>query len=195
MDSSSAATGGSSNDATPPLRDAAVDVAPACNPLVAQHDLAPGLHVQVCSPLEYATNPPSSGSHYGTWTAFASYDFAVPRGFWVHSMEHGAVVFSYNCPTGCADEVAEAAALIDSLPVDPLCAGSPSERRVILVPDPLLDVRWAASAWGFTLRAACFEPAAFETFYLEHHGNAPENICTSGLLFSSPADIPEGCGG
>ncbi|HVJ15023.1 MAG TPA: DUF3105 domain-containing protein [Polyangiaceae bacterium] len=153
----------------------------ACNVEVTQEVLAPGTHVALCSEVTYATNPPSSGSHYPTWADFGVYDFPLPRGFWVHNLEHGAVVVSYNCPTDCAAEVAAASAWLYQLSPDASCpTGAP---RVLLVPDPELDVRWAASSWGFTLRADCFDDAAFSDFYVAHAGQSPAPeaaVCSAG---------------
>ena len=63
-------------------------------------------HVTQCSELDYPDNPPAGGNHYPVWAAFQTFSYAVPRGFWVHDLEHGAVVYSYNCTDGCPDEVA-----------------------------------------------------------------------------------------
>lgn len=147
-----------------------------------------------CEPVSYASNPPSSGTHYGIWTEFKTYDAPVPEGFWVHSLEHGAVVISYNCPGGCTAEVAAAQAMIDSLPVDPLCypSGGTSLRRVVMTPDPHLTTRFAASAWGFTLRAACFDPLQFRAFALAHYAHTVEDFCSAGGY--QPADYPPTCG-
>ena len=153
-----------------------------CQATVASHTIEGALHMPVCSPLTYATNPPSSGNHYAIWAAYQTYHRSIPRGFWVHSLEHGAVVFTYNCPGGCAAEVADVQAFIDALPAD--CGGA--TRRVILTPDPDLDVRFAASAWGATLRANCFDREAFSSFYTEHYDHAPESICGGG---TDPTDI------
>jgi hypothetical protein len=98
------------------------------------------------------------------------------RGFWVHSLEHGAVVITYRCREGCADEVAAAQAFVDGLPMD----RGTMTRRVILAPDPELDVRFAASAWGYTLRASCFDRDAFSSFYDAHYDHAPESIVGGG---------------
>jgi hypothetical protein len=139
-------------------------------------------HVDVCSDVSYP-NPPPGGPHYPVWAAFQSYSFAVPRGFWVHDLEHGAVVYSYNCsPDDCADEVAKVQAMIDALPADPACA-SATPRRVVLTPDPLLDVRWGVSAWGATLRATCVDVERFRQFYLNHFALGPEDICNPGTDF------------
>jgi len=146
-------------------------------------------HLAPCAPVSYAENPPAGGDHYWTWADFASYAFPVPRGFWVHDLEHGAVVFGYNCPGGCADEVAEVQALIDGLPVDPLCTGA-TPRRVVLTPDPLLDVRWGLSAWGYTLRADCVDVERFRSFYLNHFGLAPEQLCATGSNFDGVPPCP-----
>jgi hypothetical protein len=112
-------------------------------------------HVDVCSYVEYFTKPPSSGDHYPIWAAYKTYTTAIPEGFFVHNLEHGAIVLTYNCPNGCAADVAAAQAMIDALPADPDCAaqGSTVRRRTLMTPDPSLDVPFAASAWGWTLRA------------------------------------------
>ncbi len=146
------------------------------------------MHVAVCSAIEYQDNPPAGGPHYPVWAAFRSYSFVVPRGFWVHDLEHGAVVYSYNCES-CADEVAEVQSMIDALPVDPACSGVTS-RRVVLTPDPLLDVRWGVSAWGYTLRADCVDVPRFRDFYWNHFGLGPEDLCNPGVDFGGTPPCP-----
>jgi hypothetical protein len=137
-------------------------------------------HLDPCAEVAYPTNPPCLGPHYdGMWAAFKTYDEAIPRGFWVHSLEHGAVVIAYSC-TDCEAEVEAAKTLIEELPVDPLCS-SPVERRVILTPDPKLDTRWAASAWGFTLTSECFEAEVFRAFAISHNAAGPEDFCDNGV--------------
>jgi hypothetical protein len=156
----------------------------ACNTVVAERALANGVHVAACSDITYATNPPSSGEHYPTWADYGVYDFALPRGYWVHNLEHGSVVVSYNCEDGCPDELMSAKTWLAQLAPDAQCLGQTP--RVLLVPDPLLDVRWAASAWGWTLRADCFDAEAFLDFYVTHAGKppAPEAaICVTGTDF------------
>ena len=138
------------------------------------------MHVPACTYVQYVSNPPSSGNHYGAPTQHKSYATPVPRGFWVHNLEHGGIVFSYNCPGGCAAELAAAQAVIDAAPVDPTCAAAGTLRRVLMTPDPHLDVRFAASAWGFTLRATCFDPQAFGAFLAAHYRMGPEDVCWDG---------------
>jgi hypothetical protein len=162
----------------------------ACQQLSETHPPTSQTHLAMCSDIPYDSNPPTGGDHYGFWAAFQSYDFALPDGFLVHALEHGAVVFWYNCPEGCADEVAQAEAMIAALPLDPLCAGLGTPRRTVLVPSPKLDARWAASAWGFLEKADCFDADALRSFYLEHFGQGPEALCGSAGVTLTPTTCP-----
>ena len=161
-----------------------------CDSVFEQHPPASANHLTACSAVSYDSNPPSGGNHYGVWAAFQRYDFAVPVGFLVHSLEHGAVVFWYNCPDGCADEVAQASAMIDSFPLDDLCAGTSAPRRAILVPSPDLDARWAASAWGFLEKADCFDEGVLRQFYGDHYGQGPEALCNAPGTTVTPGTCP-----
>ncbi len=136
-------------------------------------------HVAVCSQVSYPDNPPAGGSHYPVWAAFQSYSFPVPRGFWVHDLEHGAIVFSYNCLRvigGLRRRSCPSAVVDRRAPSRPrVFLGNAA--RVVLTPDPLLDVRWGVSAWGSTLRADCVDEQLFGQFYLDHFGKGPEDFC------------------
>lgn len=54
-------------------------------------------HVPIGTPVEYATNPPTSGPHYEDWTRWGVYDKVLDDRNLVHSLEHGYVIISYNC--------------------------------------------------------------------------------------------------
>jgi hypothetical protein len=199
-DSGPSAGGTSPNDAA--VRDGASPSADAgvtpfdggvCDAVETSETLEPALHVTQCSYVTWGSNPPSSGSHYGTWTAFKEYTTPIPEGFWVHDLEHGAVVLTYNCPSGCAADVDAARAFIAALSDDAVCLQTAGvRRRVILTPDPKLDVPFAASAWGFTLKANCFDPVRFGNFVAAHYGHGPEDICSDGPDVS--VGLPAGCG-
>ncbi|MCA9628062.1 MAG: DUF3105 domain-containing protein [Myxococcales bacterium] len=195
--SSSSADGGGSDAGS----DAAFEggepfEAGACNALGQHWPNFGQTHVEICSDVSYQTSPPTSGNHYGSWPQFKTYSNPLPYGFMVHGMEHGAVVFSYNCPEGCAAEVARAQKLIDEqLPGDVFCAEQGVDRRrVILTPDTGLKSRWAAAAWTWSLNADCFDEQTFLDFYEAHYDQAPEHICGDGIDVSPDAGIPEDCG-
>ncbi len=188
----------------PPLAgDAAVQSSAAsapvgpCGAVVQQHPIEGATHVAVCSYVDYLTLPPSSGNHYPYWAAFTTYTSRVPEGFWVHDLEHGAIVLSYNCgEAGCADDVAAAQQMIDAYPEDPLCDATASgvRARFVMTPDPRLDVPFAASAWGWTLRANCFDPDAFLAFAQAHYGQGPEVLCEQGIDPTDDSSVGPTCG-
>jgi hypothetical protein len=147
------------------------DGAASCNVANEDPPLAVGNHVANCSAVQWATNPPSSGTHYLEWPVFRAYDKPVPWGYLMHGLEHGAVVLAYNCPDGCAADIAAAKQVMQAIPAR--ACGKPP---VILTPDPMLSVRFAASAWGHLLRASCFDRAAFAAFIAAHMNQGPELI-------------------
>lgn len=161
------------------LSDAVDGDGAACATSVTGYELAAGVHVALCSPIVYPTNPPTSGQHYPSWAAYATYDFAVPLGYLVHDLEHGAVVVFYDCPDGCADELASLQAYLDARPADPMCTAD-VHHRIVVTPDPDLGVRFAASAWGWALRSNCFDLAALDAFIGAHYADAPEDLCGDG---------------
>jgi hypothetical protein len=165
-----------------------------CAAVEQQHGIEGQTHVPECSTIAYGTKPPSSGNHYGNWAAFKVYTNPIPPGYWVHDLEHGAVVLTYNCEDGCGGDVAAAEAMIVALPSDPLCLATATvPRRIVMTPDPSLDVQFAASAWGFTLRANCFDADVFRSFIDRHYGASPESVCGGGIDLAT--GVPPGCGG
>ena len=72
--------------------------------------------------------------------------------------------------------------------------GGGLRHRFVMTPDPRLDVRFAASAWGWTLRADCFDPVAFLAFATAHYGQGPEATCANGADVVGTAGAPAGCG-
>jgi hypothetical protein len=160
-----------------------------CGAVAAPHPDEGALHVSTCSPVSYGTNPPSSGNHYPVWAEYKTYARPVPAGFLVHDLEHGAMVIGYDCPDGCAGEVAEVQAWIDSLPDDPFCFGF--RPKIVLAPNPDLDSRWAAAAWTWTWKAACPDTASLAAFYREHYGRTVESgVCGGGVDYSEAGWCP-----
>jgi len=184
LDASGGTHDASAPDASGGARDAPVETIPVdgaeCTTTVQQHTDEGAVHISCTSPTDYLTDPPSSGNHYNCWAAYQTYAAPIPWGNLVHSLEHGAMVIVYNCPEGCADDVANIQSFIDGLPLDKDCAPSLGRNRIILMPDPMLDVRFAASAWTWTLRADCFDPGAFRQFFNDHYDHGREVICSNG---------------
>jgi hypothetical protein len=156
----------------------------SCPVEIEQPPLLPGSHVPIGSTIQWDSNPPSSGPHYPIWAAYQAYTTPVPRGYYVHDLEHGAIVFLYNCgDAGCPDVVAALQAASDAIPDDPLCTsfeGSAVRVRTVITPDPLLDVPVAAAAWGWVYKANCVDDATLRDFAMRHYGQGPETLCNNG---------------
>jgi hypothetical protein len=154
-------------------------------------------HVEVCTDLDYPTNPPSGGPHWGVWAAFGTYNVPVPREMYVHNMEHGGVLLLHHCEGACPDVLE---ALDDARMVatgDPKCLqvpGGPTE-RVIVTPDPELDVPLAAAAWGATYRATCIDPVSLRDFVKKRYDKGPESTCAQGKLVGDPDGGAPDCDG
>ncbi len=169
----------------------------ACELTECDPPLEPALHEAPCAPLTFHSNPPTSGTHYSSWAAFELYDRPVPRGFLLHSLEHSAVVLSYNCEAAaaagvnCDDLVAELTEFYETWPADPLC--TETRHRLILTPDPELDTVFAAAAWGHYVKGACFDAAVVSDFIEANYGQTYENFCNPGV---DPFDAiyPANCG-
>jgi hypothetical protein len=132
-------------------------------------------HVAIGTDVAYQSNPPSSGNHYPVWADYASYTETVPRGYWVHDLEHGAVVLLHRPDAG--SEVIDALrAAYDAIPLDPKC----THRRVVLTPDPLMPQPFAVVSWGFRMLCDVVDESAILDFVALHRDHGRESICSQG---------------
>lgn len=171
--------GGGGDDAAAP--DTSIQLDASCAVTVDSPPLLPASHVAIGTVVAYDSNPPSSGPHYPIWAAYQAYATPVPRSYYVHDLEHGAIVLLYNCASrdACPGTAAALEAIPAQLATDPLC--DPSVRvRTVVTPDPLLDVPVAAAAWGHTYKADCVDVPTLLAFARAHYAQGPENICGNG---------------
>jgi hypothetical protein len=163
----------------------ACDAPAACGLVECETEEAEADHVVACSELSPHTNPPTSGPHYPDWAQFGIYDEPFPRGFLMHTLEHSAVALLYNCTLversggSCEELVAQLEAFYADYPDDPLCTSV--RHRLLVIPDPLLDVPFAATAWGGHLKGECFDADRVRAFVDAHYGMTYENICYAGI--------------
>ena len=148
-------------------------------------------HEDLCVPVTYETNPPSSGPHWGVWASYKIHETPIPREVYVHDMEHGAVVLSYACDD-CDDVVAALTDAFNSVPADPLCVMHSTIARVLMTKDPELSTPIAASAWRATYTATCIDPPSLSQFIQDAYGRGTEATCSPG---KDPSDGSFACGG
>lgn len=184
--SSEDSTVATAKDAGP---DPLVTDAGACGVTTGYYPPTSATHVAETTALVFASNPPCGGDHFASWVDWGIHDTVVPRGNWIHNLEHGGVAFLYRCASraACPDLAAKLEALARSLPADPMCV-SPVRNRIVVTPDPLLPegVEVAAAAWGYNLVARCFDEAALREFYTRRTARGPENTCAQGSVMNPP---------
>lgn len=154
----------------------------SCPVVIETPEIVASPHVPEGTPIQYNSNPPSSGPHFPVWANFQEYAQPIPRGYLVHSMEHGAVLLLYKCAGACDAVVAELRKVRDAIATDPGC--DPSIRvRVIIAPDPDLASPVAAASWGWIYNAQCVDAPTLTAFVRDRYARGPENFCSPGRVF------------
>lgn len=168
-------------------------------PAAAHHDIEPSEHIPNCSQTSFTHYPPTSGTHYPAWADFRSFKFVVNPGYYVHSLEHGAIVLLVNCkrPGDCDEDFARLQDIADAVPGDSLC-DTATRHRIVVAEDTAMETRFAALAWGWSLESDCIDSAAIAAFIQAHYGQGPEDICFNGTAFAgegwcnAPSDLRTG---
>lgn len=122
-------------------------------------------------PGQYNSDPPTSGPHYPQEAEAGFYEtniYKFPAGYLVHNLEHGYVIFWYNCDlldeAGCAELKSQIRAVMDEL----------GGVKLIAYPWPSLDVPLAMTSWGRIQKFETFDAKAAKAFYRANLNRAPE---------------------
>ncbi len=120
---------------------------------------------------EYNSDPPTSGLHYSEEAQAGFYDtnmYTYPAGYLVHNLEHGYVIFWYNCDllseSACSDLKSQIKTVIDDL----------GGTKLVAYPWPSLDVPVIVTSWGRLQKFETFDTAQAKAFYRANLNRAPE---------------------
>jgi hypothetical protein len=125
-------------------------------------------------PIDYDTNPPTTGRHFQAAAEDGIYEEAAPDSAIVHSLEHGRVVIWFK-PSLPEKARAGLRALVEQ-----------DGHQILIIPRAEMPFDVAATAWnsspgpagtGRALGCASFSPAVYDalrTFRDEHRGRGPE---------------------
>ena len=143
-----------------------------------------GPHLAECSALSPSHYPPTSGPHFPVWADPGTYKAVINPGYWLHSAEHGAVIFLINCrrDPDCPADFDRLEAIADAFPADPACDAQ-DRHRIIISGDTSITTRFAAVAWNWSLETDCLDSVVFARFLADHYARAPEDICGYGTTF------------
>ena len=135
-----------------------------------------GEHVEPGSdPGPFNSNPPTSGRHYGQEYEAGFYDensqqaqAPYPEGYLGHNLEHGYVIFWYNCDSldeiGCDALKSQIQEVMDKY----------DGFKVIAFPSDSLDAPLVMASWGQLLRFETFDEGLASQFVKVNRNRAPE---------------------
>ena len=128
-------------------------------------------HVALGTRVTYSSNPPCIGQHYGRVVPGGVYTSAVAPEYWVHDLEHGAIVMLYDCSTGCTGEMDALEAIANARPPD-----ARGRFCWLLSPYNGMGSRVAVIAWGWVYQADCIHEDEINAFIDAHYRRAPEDF-------------------
>lgn len=122
-------------------------------------------------PGRYNSDPPTSGLHYADTLQAGFYetnDYPYPAGYLVHNLEHGYVIFWYNCDlldeTDCSELKSQIRLVMDEL----------GNVKIIAYPWSSMDVPVAMTSWGRIQTFETFDVERAKAFYRANLNKAPE---------------------
>lgn len=127
------------------------------------------LHVADGTPVEYNSDPPTSGSHSGTPAPCGIYRQPIPDVNQLHSMEHGAVVVQYD-PALPEAEIA----LIEDIDWGPT-------DEVIVAPRPENPAPVALTSWTRRLLLEEVDVEVITAFDREFGNMSPEGAAVCSM--------------
>ena len=133
------------------------------------------LHVAEGSVVRYVNNPPASGPHYPVWARYQEFTTPLARGYWVHNLEHGAVVFLHR-PDAPASVISALRGVFRGLSADRDC-GHP---LALMTPDAELPRPIAVVAADWVLTADGVDAPTIEAFVAARRNHGPEQVCAPG---------------
>lgn len=132
-------------------------------------------HVENGEPVESPSDPPTSGSHYGSPMPAGFYTEDSPEylstdhdGYLIHSLEHGYVVFWYNCEElneqNCSTLLSNIQEVMDKF----------NGFKLIAFPRPTITAPLIMTSWGQLQEFEEFDSALAEKFINVNQPRAPE---------------------
>lgn len=132
-------------------------------------------HIPNGDPVDTPTDPPTSGSHYVVPMPAGFYTINSPEyldpnhdGHLIHSMEHGYVIFWYNCAllssSDCDTLLGEIQTVMDQF----------DGQKVIAFPRPTLEKPLVMTSWGYIQEFDTFDADFAVRFIETNQPLAPE---------------------
>jgi hypothetical protein len=135
-----------------------------------------GTHVDVGTPLTFPSDPPAGGRHYAQTFDAGFYDEnnlpnlpGDPAGYMVHNLEHGYVIFWYNCENLEENTCAELKTNIKEM------MDARNNLKLIAFPWTSVDAPLVMTSWGRLQRFEQFDARLAKAFIDGNLNRAPES--------------------
>lgn len=126
-------------------------------------------------PGPFITDPPTSGRHYANEYKAGFYEpsepevnVAYPEGYLIHNLEHGYVIFWYNCEILNEDECSTLKGRILEVMVEF------DNFKLIAFPWPTADAPLVMTSWGQLQEFQAFDADRARNFIRSNRNRAPE---------------------
>ena len=120
-------------------------------------------HIAPGTEVEYKTNPPTSGNHYGTPTDWGIYDEEISDEATVHSLEHGGIWISYK------DISEEEIAVLKEL-------GKQNPQSTVVSPRSANDDKIMVASWGRLMQLDSVDKALIQKYIDTYKNQSPEKL-------------------
>jgi len=133
-----------------------------------------GGHVAEGTDVTYKNDPPASGPHYNRVPDYNVYTEVVPPEYWVHNLEHGAIVVLYRCPRGqqeCPGVTAQLQQLYRAAPPSKF-----GNVKMVAAQYPTLRTPLAMLAWNRVDELQTVDQERMLTFYRTYVDKGPEDV-------------------
>jgi len=151
------------------------------------------VHIPEYTEPIYSSSPPVSGQHYPIWARWQIHSEPLLRGYWVHNLEHGGVVFMYR-PDAPQEIIDALVRVYNALPNDDSGDVACDHPRAVLTPAPLLDTAWAVVVSGpefseedlgvgYRIKVDCIaDEQALVDFAVQYRNHSAESDCDEGFI-------------
>lgn len=155
---------GACSNRNPTISDSALPLCADAGGQYIEEVITPATATHTETPQAYDGKPPAGGPHSGCWGTWGVHTTPLTPERFVHNLEHGGVVLTYNCPDGCPKEVRW------------MHDFASTNELVVVTEYPELASRFGISAWEARAYSDCLSPSFVRDFYARRVDHAPERF-------------------
>ena len=120
-------------------------------------------HVPASTTVEYQTNPPTSGSHFGQAEEWGIYSKEIDDKAGVHNLEHGGIWISYK------DISEEDISVLEE-------TGKQNSQSTVVSPRSGNDDKVVVASWGKLMRLDSVDKALIQKYIDTYKNQSPEKL-------------------